>query len=306
MAGRALQAFTRTELERCVEYCEESIRHLRERAEETFREIGSIEVWFYLHALFLLGRLDRVAARAPACAREAEMRGDRYTVSTVRAYVLPLLWASRGKPQEARSDADRAVAVWPPDVWYHQHWAHLRAHCFLDLYEGEGHRILGRTRVGRPKMKRAMHVRLRTPRLELNYLEGRGGLAEMWSEEGSAARRANGSLVEQRIAALCKENSGLASAYAHTLQAGLTALNAPEQAAAAFEGLAHTFEELSMPLHHAAATYRAAELRGARGEAQRVGAVAALKERGVVDPLPFIDMLVPWAKAPGAQPPEKS
>src|SRR5690606_35306709 len=68
MAGRALQAFTRTELERCVEYSEEAVRHLRERSEETFREIGSIEVWFSLHASFLLGRLDQVAARAPACA----------------------------------------------------------------------------------------------------------------------------------------------------------------------------------------------------------------------------------------------
>src|SRR5690606_3838032 len=76
MAGRSLQAFTRTELARCVEYAEEAIWHLRERSEETFREIGSIEVWFSLHALFLLGRLDQVATRAPACAREAEMRGD--------------------------------------------------------------------------------------------------------------------------------------------------------------------------------------------------------------------------------------
>lgn len=301
MAGRALQAFTRTELECCVEWCEEAVRHFRERAEQTFKEIGSLEVWFHLHALFLLGRLDRVAARAPAYAREAEMRGDRYTASTVRAYVLPLLWAARGKPEEGRRDADRAVVMWPPDAWYHQHWAHLRAHCFLDLYTGEGHRVLERTREGRPKMKRALHVRLRTPRLELNYLEGRGALAAMWSGADAASRRQNTRLAEARIVALEKERSGLASAYAHTLRAGLTALNAPERAASEFERLARTFEGLSMPMHRSAASFRAAELHGAGGEEQAAEAIAALRERGVVDPLRFIDMLVPYARVRGDQ-----
>jgi tetratricopeptide (TPR) repeat protein len=301
MAGRALQCFTRTELERCVEYCEEAIRYLRERSEETFREIGSIEVWFALHAAFLLGRLDRVAARAPACAREAEMRGDRYTASTVRAYVLPLLWAARGQPEEGRADADRAIAVWPAGTWYHQHWAHLRAHCFLDLYDGRGNRILERTRDGRPKMKSAMHTRLRTPRLELNYLEGRGALEELRLAHGASRSpaatpaRELRRLVDDRIRRLMAERSGLASVYGKTLEAGLLALTAPESASPAFDQLARSFEELSMPLHEAAARLRAREAGGGRATVHdgHSDPRESLTRRGVADVTRFVDMLVP-------------
>lgn len=291
-AGRALQAFTRTELERCADFCEEATEYWRERSEETFREIGSIEVWFGLHASFLLGRLDHVALRAPACAREAEMRGDRYIASTVRAYVMPLLWAARGRPEQGRADAERAIAVWRDGTWYHQHWAHLRALCFMDLYEGTGDQILLRTKDGRPRMDEAMHTRLRTPRLELNYLEGRGALAELTLGvvAGKAARQRR-RWVEERIVRLDRERAGLASAYARTLEAGLAVLDDPGRGLSAYRRLATTFEDLSMPLHCSAARARAAELTGDATELER--AVAELRERGVVDPSRFIDMLAP-------------
>jgi len=108
-------------------------------------------------------------------------------------------------------------------------------------------------------------------------------------------------LAQERIVALEKERSGLASAYAHTLRAGLSALQAPEGAALEFERLARTFERCSMPMHRAAALFRSAELRGAEGDEQRAAAIASLRERGVVDPLRFIDMLVPQARAGGDQ-----
>src|SRR5690606_32692862 len=81
-AAHAVGAWSATDLESCEEQCREAVRYMREDSELAFREIGSVTVWFWLHALFLLGRLKDVAERAPATAREARARGDHYTLST--------------------------------------------------------------------------------------------------------------------------------------------------------------------------------------------------------------------------------
>ncbi len=290
--ARAVMAWARTDLSGCASLCEKAVAINRDCSESAFREIGSLEVWFLLHSLFLLGRLDRLAERAPAIAREAEARGDRYTLSTVRAYNLPLLWAARGRPDQARREANAAIDVWPEGTWYHQHWAHLRAHCFLDLYEGDGATVLARVREARPRMKRSLQLRIRTPRLEFTYLEGRGALEAGLAEPRSRELR---SIVRDKIRRLHAERSGLATVYAMALEAGLAVLEHPdERAAAAFETAQAAFEKLDMPMHVAAAELRAAECRGgAEAIRRRTGAFEALEGFGVADPSPFADMLLP-------------
>jgi serine/threonine protein kinase len=295
LSGRALGAWVRTDLERCVEYCEQAVRRLRERSDETFREIGSIEVWFHLHALFLLGRLDQVAARAPACAREAEARGDRYTASTVKAYVLPLLWAVRDRPDEGRREAEAAIAVWPKDVWYHQHWAHLRAQCFLDLYEGQGSRIVERTAHARPRMAAAMHLRLRTPRIEVTYLEGRGALERSRNASSRRERDDWTALTRARSADLRAEDSALARVYGDALAAALAAQADPRAGSESFAALANAFSALGMKLHAAAARHRSVHLLSpATHSAPDDGDARELLARsGVVAPERFVRMLLP-------------
>lgn len=299
-AVRAVVAWGSSRFEDCVRECDEAASLLREGAERNFREIASLQIWFALHSLFLLGDLKRFAERAPAWARDAEARGDRYTLSTVRAYELPLLWAVRDRPEDGRREADAAIEVWPKDCWYHQHWARLRAYCFLDLYEGEGARILDRVEQSRALMKRSLQLRIRTPRFELNYVEGRGALAAAGSSDASArlAPARLRSLVRDRIQRLESEDSGLASAYAQALRAGLAALDDPARARAEFSRARSTFQALSMPLHVAAADYRISECSG-EPSAARQETEQRLADRGVAAPRRFIDLLLPAASRRG-------
>src|SRR5690606_26275966 len=123
---------------------------------------------------------------------------------------------------------------------------HLRAHCFIDLYEGKGARILERTRVARPRMKQSFQLRIRTPRLEFTYLEGRSLLEQ--AREGEISRRLWKQLRE-KILALNSENNLLASAYAATLEVGAAALRDESCAAVEFQRLAEIFSERRMKMH---------------------------------------------------------
>ncbi len=293
-AARAVAAWTRTEFDACEDLCREAIRLLREDSEATFREIGSITVWFMLHAAFLRGNLAFVGQHAPAVAREAEARGDRYTLSTIRPYVLALHWAVQGQPEQARLEADQAIAVWPQDTWYHQHWAHLRAHCFLDLYEGKGENIIERTESGRRRMKATFQLRIRTPRLELTYLEGRG-LLDLCLLEGFNGKRHR--LLKKKIADLQREENRLATIYARCLQAALSVYASSMRSSGTFLQLSTHFAELGMPMHEQAALMRHGELEGneSGNELARMAAIS-LRSMGVTDPVRFASMLVPRMK----------
>ncbi len=295
-AGRALGAFSKTDLEHCADLCGEATRHMREDSEVTFREIGSITVWFWLHASFLLGHLKDVAERAPAVAREAEARGDRYTMSTVQTYILPLHWAAQGRPEEARRQADAALEVWPTGVWFHQHWAHLRAHCFIDLYEGNGARILERSAEARPKMKESFQLRIRTPRFELNYLEGRGLLdIALQRDLTRSEKRALG----ERIQALYDEDNRLAAVYGDALHTGRAALEDPARAAEHFDVLAEKFGALKMVMHQRASLIRKAQaVGGEEGDLLCRAQVSELRRLGVVDPMSMTNLLVPRLDGP--------
>lgn len=286
-AARTVLAFARMDLAQTVELADEAAAFLRDRPDSAFRELASIEVWFALHALFLSGRLADFAQRAPACAREAEARGDRYTLSTVRAYDLSLHWAILDRPDHARVEADAAVADWPEGAWYHQHWAWLRAHCFLDLYEGTGASAAQRIAEFRPRLKKALQLRIRTPRFESNYLEARGALEG--SRQGNGARQRK--LVEARISDLEGERNGLADVYASLLRAGLAALCSPSSAPGAFLEAESKCVALKMPLHELACAQRRAQLAGDRERA--AAAEAKLARMGVRAPRRFIDMLAP-------------
>lgn len=290
-AARAIAAFSATDLVLAEKQCELAIGLMREDTELTFREIGSLTVWFALHASFLLGRLSHISERAPAVAREAEARGDHYTLSTVQAYILPLHWAAQGRPEEGRRAADAALEVWPKNVWYHQHWAHLRAHCFMDLYEGRGAKILERTALAKPRMKQAFQLRIRTPRLEFTYLEGRS-LLDQRVDAGEAGGSLRG--VEQRIRALRGEKNGLADVYASALEAALSTLSDRAAGAPIFRELAAQFLSKGMRMHAAASLMRAGEILGGEGGARLVREQStALSEFGAKDPHSFAMLLVP-------------
>ena len=270
---------------------EASTTLFRERCRDKVREIGSLETWFILHAHFLMGHLDTVSARAAASVAEARARGDRYTESTARAYIMPLVWLAIDRPADAREEARGAIALWGEAGWHHQHWAELRAQCCVDLYEGEGARAAKRLDETRRRMKESLVLRLRTPRLEHRYLEARGLLDAAW-----AAKDPRRCLAQVRKLAdqLEGEQNRFAAVYAAALRAGVAA-RAPggAQAREAFAAAERAFESLSMPMHAAASRRRQAELAGdATSVAAADAAIAAFR---VTAPERFARFLVPRA-----------
>jgi hypothetical protein len=295
VAAAAIKEWAECRFTACAELCDQAAKLFHERCTDIFREVGSLEVWFSMHVRFLLGRLEEVALRASTCVREAEARGDLYTLTTARAYTLPGLWLAQGRAAEARREALEAVAQWGESAWHHQHWAALRAQCHVDLYEGAGARAMERISASRPAMKRALQLRLRALRVEATYLEGRGALeAALVGPGGRAALLAT---AERAAAALAREDSRWASAHGQALRAARAALTDDrrrEEAPALFARAGAAYAELEMPLFSAACAWRRGELLGGdEGSAARAEAERRLRAAGVRDPAPFAAFLVP-------------
>lgn len=286
LGARAILALSQTELVTCEALGREALTLLRESPQLSFREIGTLSVWFWLYPAFLLGRVEQLSRHAPAIAREAAARGDRYTVSTVRTYILPLVHLVHDDPELAAREADDGLAAWGGEDWLNQHWAHLHSHCFIDLYTGSGEDILCRFEDARPKMKAALQFRIHAIQVNALYLEGRGWLELTHSRQAQRA-------VLRIMARLLKAPDGLARVYAELLGVGLMLRNDPDRAPAALDALRCEFEALSMALYAAALRLRRAEL-VAKVE-ERDQARQALRDLGVADPDKTTDMLVPRA-----------
>jgi hypothetical protein len=294
-AAGGVVAWSESRFADCVLSLEAATALFRERCRDAVREIGSLETWFILHARFLMGQIDVVATRAAAMAAEARARGDRYTESTARAYIMPLAWLAIDRAEDAREEARQAIALWGEAGFHHQHWAELRAQCCVDLYEGDGARAAARLEETRRRMKESLVLRLRTPRLEHCHLEARGLLEGAWSAKSPAATlRKVGALAER----LEGEHNRFAAAYACSLRAGIAARGGDEaEARAAFRAAERTFEALTMPLHAAAARRRQGELAGgAVGDELVVSSDARLATLGVKAPERFARFLVPRAR----------
>jgi hypothetical protein len=256
--------------------------------------MGSLENWFILHARFLMGQIDTVATRAAACIAEARARGDRYTESTSRAYIMPLVWLAIDRPTDARDEARQAISLWADPNWHHQHWAELRAQCCADLYEGQGARAAQRLEETRRRMKESLVLRVRTPRLEHHHLEARGLLEAAWETKSPATLLRKAAALADQLEA---EHNRFAAAYACSLRAGLAARGQGGAAAREAFGLAErTFDALNMPLHTAAARRRQGELLGGDGGTKLIDeSDAKLAELGVRAPERFARFLVPRA-----------
>lgn len=290
VGARAILALNRSDLSACEELCREAIELLRDGDEPSFREIGTLCVWFWLYPSFLLGKLDQLAKQAPAIAREAEARGDRYTHSTIRSYVLPLHHAVRDQVFEARTEADAGLDPWKDGPWLNQHWAHLHSHCFLDLYEGSGQDLLARTERARPRMKEAFQLMVQAIRIDLLYLEGRGLLdLALFHADPSEHFRALG----DKIRLLEHESHGFGDLYARTLEIGALARAEPARAREQFDDLARSYSAHGMPLHARAARLRACELSDHDSVTAVHEAKAALRDLGAINPTRLSWMLIP-------------
>ncbi len=254
--------------------CDYGTALFREQCADIAWEVGSLAVWWNLPALFHLGEVGELARRAEAVAQEAEARGDRYALTSLRTFVQPLVHLAADRPDDARRDAAGAIAGWSVGGWHMQHWSDLLAQCQADLYTGEARRALDRLARHWSSVQGAQQHRNRIVRVLGWDLRARCALAA--GQPGLAAEDAR---------RLAREGSPWADALAGALRAGLRA------DAVGFDRAAAGFDGLEMRLHAEAARARARELRGEEAT-EPLRALAAL---GIADPRRFARLLVPAA-----------
>ncbi|MCC7542565.1 MAG: protein kinase [Deltaproteobacteria bacterium] len=250
-------------------------------------ERGSIE-YCSLRALVALGRLGELSQRAPSIVAQAVARGDLYTQTMVRTFVLVWRWLAEDRPDEGARDADDAIAAWSHRDFFLQHAQHGFTRSMLALYKGD-HVDAGR-RLERlwPDLERT--YLLRNPNVRFTAWALRGCIA-IASGSGSDAAR----VVEKAASVLEKDGFDHTIGCAWVLRAGWSARNGrPAEALRALAEADRRFESSDSALFGAAVRRRRGELLGGDdGRALRDQADAWLRAQGVRRPEALARMMVP-------------
>src|SRR5581483_1348678 len=173
------------------ERCRAGTAILRESCRGVSWELATSEA-FALSALGHMGEFRELAERLPAAIRDAEDRGDLYASVGFRAGILNLLWLARDRPDEARRQADDAIARWPATgAFTVQKYLHLIASVHVDLYVGDPWAAWRRVCDAWPDARRALFLWMEMPRVELRFLRARAALAcATWPEQSASERAA--------------------------------------------------------------------------------------------------------------------
>ena len=270
-----------------------------ERAEALFVEHGagitwalsSVRLW-RLWSMFFLGDLGDVSRDVFAGVRDAEQRGDRYTLAALATGLPNIAWLAIDRPDLARVRATHAMDEWQTRGEFHfPHYWQTIALTTVDLYEGKGEQALARVLDAWPIFERAMMFRILPIKLHMTTFRARAAIAAV--AEGTPRQGAH--VVEARRWArrVTRFTHPGVRPYGVLVESQLAELDgdraaAIERAAAAAEGFAR--DELRV--YELAARRWHAELRGAGDDA--IAAVdEALRARGVAAPATMARMIVP-------------
>jgi serine/threonine protein kinase len=266
--------------------------------DETTGTWGELNVTrsFQVFALRDTGRIKLLRQHIDTYVRDAEQRGDRYSVTTFRRNGN-IVWIAHDDPDKARRDLARAGWV-PPEGSYHlQHFFELLATAELQLLEGNtadaldsvrpGFRALGRSLLGNT---------IQMMRAESRSLWGRLALAQ-----AGAVADPRPALREARaiVRKLERERVGFAKVWAALLDAGIAAHTRPERAVVRLrDAIAHA-QENDMILHAACARRRLGELLGGEEGALLLAAADEwMGEQEIVNPPAMCRVVTPGFGSP--------
>jgi serine/threonine protein kinase/tetratricopeptide (TPR) repeat protein len=290
--ARAGAAFYEQRLEDAVTLSDQAVALFRSTCTDITWELGSILGWWLLPALYLLGRLDELGRRLPACLKEAEDLGALYNATSFRTYTLPKVLFAQDRPADARREAAAAIAGWSHQGWHTHHLSNLFTQSYAWLYEGEPARALAEVNAGWPQLKRSLLLRVEVVRVEALYLRGTAAVATAVSgSDSTALLRA----AERDARALEGEEKPWGRALGRALRAAIAMSRGDADRAAALYGeAASAFDGLSMALYAAAMRRRKGEIvLGEEGRALVEGADGWMRRLGVVRPERVSAMLAP-------------
>ena len=270
-------------------------RDIHQRAETILRERCRGVAWelatarlMWAVSLFFLGELTVLADRLPGLLKEAEARGDLYEATDLRIRISHANWLAAGDPETARREVNEAIARWPRDEFYIQHWWSLIANVEISLYAGQNLAAWNLFATEWPKLKRSFLMRVQYIRIESLYHRAAAALAVAGGDMLK--------LAEADARSIQREHMPWSDPLAQLLRAAVAAARGDREAAVNLLRTAESgFDAAEMGLYAAAARRRRGVLIG--GDAGRrliEHADAWMSRQNIRNPARMTAMLAPW------------
>ncbi|MEM9488878.1 MAG: hypothetical protein AAGC55_07020, partial [Myxococcota bacterium] len=244
---------------------------------------------YQVHSQLAQGKLAGARAVVDGLVAAAQARGDHYTLAALSLGPNVQIWLAADQPDQAAERVDRAAAVIEGEVSPILLYLELLARSAIALYRGRPRVALELLAQREQEMTRAELIGVRSMRIQLSDTRARCHLARAAREPRQRTED-----LERAVAhanKLQREALLWPSALAAAIHAGAAEI-AGDASDGQWKRAAALFESAGMRLHSGACLWRAAP------PDQRQTATTALMVRGVAEPEPFIDMLVPGAVRP--------
>jgi hypothetical protein len=278
-----------------VDVFDQAAAHLRDRCQGVAVEVDTCRSYGLL-CLFFLGELAEMTRREAAFRQDAELRGDRYQVTTLRTLITPLINLASGQPQVARDQATHAIQEWSRHGFFLEHFFELMALDYVDLYEGRPRDAWDRTLERWPALKSSLLFQVQIIKIRMNHMRGCAALAMLCDRNCPSSEK---SRLQREVRAACttllRTKAHWAEALAGLLRAGLASSTGDSDGALAhLERSIGQLDALDMALYAACARRNRGRLLGGDAGAAEITAQDQwMRSQGIVQPASMAAMLVP-------------
>ena len=276
-----------------LDFTERAEPVLRERCRGVAWELDNTR-YYSLASIFYLGEVKRLAEDLPKFVKEADDRGDRYALTSMRTRLGPIVLLAADEPDRAREEAREAIGSWPVEGFLLQHWYALTGEAESLLYTGAGSAAVRLIGERWDALRRSFLLRVQSVLIHSLFLRARAGIAVA----GGAERRSSPdhlSSAEADARRIERERTPWGDALARLLRAGIASVRGDRTAALDYASAAE--RELSvadMALHAAAARRRRGQLEpGKDGDALVAAADGWMASQGIRKPAGMAAMLAP-------------
>ena len=244
-----------------VSLSDHAISLFRETCTDITWEIGSMQAWWTMGGLTMMGDMEELARRLPPCLHEAQELGALYNEASLRTFCVPRVHLAHDRPAEARRESADALQSWSKRGWHTQHLGDLLIRVLSYLQESDGAAALAQMREDWSAVEGSQLLRVEIVRGEVAWLFGNALV--LAARQGHEDRDDLLREATRHARTLTKDENPLSAAYAVQLNAGIAlARGHQDRALTAYGEAARAFDALEMGLHAAASQRRQGELLG--------------------------------------------
>ncbi len=274
---------------------------LRERCRGVTFELDSVQLYL-IACLLYLGEIRELKRRLPELAKAAKERGDLYASTHLGSGLMTLTRLADEDVENARHDADAAIAQWSHAGTHVAHFLDTQAQAQIDLYVGDSYRAVDRVRARWKSFDEALLLRVQYIRISLLSLWARAALAAATREA-----RPDPVLLDEALAkarALEREHMPWAAGFVHQTRAGVAmARGDVSKALSLLDSAIDAFAAADMMLFVASARRRRGEVMvheglglGEEGSALIDAADGWMRGQDIGNPARLCDCLTPMPR----------